>query len=295
MGLNKEAAVKKITDSEDESFEVFTEPEHTTYLDNYAKTEVEKRIGTEISRVHSQYDDDIFEITRERKDGSEKTYDFIKRKVKALKELSGNSETLKSQIKQLEEDLKNKSGDEQLKKDYEQLKTDYNTDKETWNKKTQEHLTSQETMKVELQLDHAASRLKYKEDIPESLRSLAVQNAKNNLLKAGKIVDGKLIFLDDKGVTRTNKDNALNPYTAEELLTIELKDVIGEKKVITGTGVKPEIVKVDGEETINVSMPDSVRYKEDVSHELKRQGLDRNSKEYSMAYAKYSKDLPHRP
>ena len=293
MGLKKDEALKKINESKDESFEVFTEQEHTTYLDNFAKTEVEKRIGDEISKVHSQYDNDAFEILGERKAGNEKTYNFLKRKLRELKESAGGSQVHLDRIAQLEADLKNKSGDEQLKKDYEQIRKTYNEEKQTWEKKIQDYEASQQSMKIEIQLDAALPKLKFSDQIPENVRNIMIQAAKSKLLQSGKIVDGQLIFVDKDGATLRNKNNALNPYTAEEMLTAELKDILGEKKVVPGTGVKPEIVKdKDGKETINVSVPDSVKTKEDLSKYLMSLGLNRNSKEYQLAYQEYSEKLP---
>lgn len=288
MGLKKDEALKKINESKDESFEVFTEQEHTTYLDNFAKIEVEKRIGDEISKVHTQYDNDAFEILGERKAGNEKTYNFLKRKLKELKEAAGGSQVLQDKIRKLEDDLKNKSGDEQLKKDYDQLKKTYNEDKQTWEQKTQEYQRSQELMRVEIQLDNAMNKLKFSDQIPASVRDVMIQAAKAKLLKQGKIIENKLIFLDENGATLCNRSNALNPFTAEEMLSVELKDILGEKKVVPGTGVKPEITKDStGKETINISLPDTVKTIDDLSKHLMSLGLNRNSKEYQLAYAEY--------
>jgi hypothetical protein len=293
MGLKKDEALKKINESKDESFEVFTEQEHTTYLDNFAKTEVEKKIGDEISKVHSQYDNDAFEILGERKAGNEKTYNFLKRKLKELKESASGSQVHLDRIKQLENDLKNKSGDEQLKKDYEQLRKTYNDDKQTWDAKTQEYIKSQESMQVEIQLDNALPKLKFSDKIPETVRDVMIRAAKAKLLQSGKIVDKQLIFLDKDGATLRNKNNALNPFTAEEMLTAELKDILGETKVIPGTGVKPQVVKdKDGKESIPLQVPDSVRTKEELSKYLMSLGLNRNSKEYTLAYKEYGESLP---
>jgi hypothetical protein len=294
MGLNKDEAIKKINEAQEASeFEVFTGTEHTTYLDNFAKTEVEKRIGDEVGKIHTQYDDNVFEILGERKTGSEKTYNFIKRKLKELKDASGSTPQLQEQIKKLEDDLKNKSGDEQLKRDYEKLKGDYNSDKENWDKKTQEYIRSQEAMRVEIQLDAAAAKLQFKEEIPQSVRAILIDNAKAKLLPSGKIIEKELIFVDAEGATLRNKNNALNPYTAEELMKNELKDVLGEKTVITGTGVKPTLQKdKDGKDTITVSIPDSVKTKVNLSDHLMSLGLTQDSKEYQAAYEKYSEGLP---
>ena len=295
MRINKDEAIKKINEAQENSeFDVFAGDEHTTYLDNFAKTEVEKRMKSEVKDIHDKYDDDFESIFGERREeGKERSYDFFKRKLSELKSAVGSSTELNKKIKQLEDDLKNKSGDEQLRKDYDKLKGDYNTDKENWDKKTQEYISSQEAMKVEIQLDSAAAKLQFKEEIPQSVRSILIDNAKAKLLQSGKVIDKELIFVDSEGATLRNKNNALNPYTADELLKIELKDVLGEKTVIQGTGVKPALQKdKDGKDTITVSVPDSVKSKVNLSDHLMSIGLTQDSKEYQLAYEKYSEGLP---
>ena len=295
MGLNKEDAVKKIESTEGEvEFEVRTSDEHKTYLDNYAKAEVENRIGAEISKVHSQYDADIESILGVRKAGDQKTYDFLKEQLTSLKAATGQTDRFKTKVSELEEALKNKSGDEQLKKDYNSLKELYNEDKAKWDTKTQEFITSQELMKIEIQLDNAAQRLKFKEEIPATVREVMIKNAVDKLVKQGKIAENQLIFTDSEGKTALNKENNLNPYTADEMLTRELKDIIGESKTITKPQTKPEIKEVDGKKVVPISLPDSVRFKEDLSGYLMSLGLDRNSEEYKIAYAEYSDKLPHK-
>ncbi len=106
MELTKEKAIEKINATEGENVIVRTPTEETEFLTNYENTKIEEKIGDRISKAHSQYDDDWFEVTGRRKEGNQKSYHFIKeegaRMEKELKELP----TLKQKIVDLE-----KSGD----------------------------------------------------------------------------------------------------------------------------------------------------------------------------------------
>lgn len=57
----------------------------------YYKNKFEADVKTVISDLHKKYDDDIFEATGERKQPTQKTYEFLKEKIKALKEKASSS------------------------------------------------------------------------------------------------------------------------------------------------------------------------------------------------------------
>jgi hypothetical protein len=96
-----------------------------------------------------------------------------------------------------------------------------------------------------------------------------------------------------------NPHNALNPYTADELLKERLKDVLDvNRKIDGGPGIDNEIVKEFDKKTgkitkIAMVIPDSVKTKEDLSKFLVTQKLLRGSQEYILAYKEYSESLPY--
>lgn len=53
--------------------------------DSYIGSQVEAKIKDQVSNIHKRYDDDLFELTGERKAPTEKTYEFVKRKITDLK------------------------------------------------------------------------------------------------------------------------------------------------------------------------------------------------------------------
>jgi hypothetical protein len=100
------------------------------------------------------------------------------------------------------------------------------------------------------------------------------------------------------GVPMRNPHNALNPYTADEILRERLKDVLDTgRKAEGGPGVSDEIVKEYDKSgkivKIALIIPDSVKTKEDLSKFLVSQKLLRGSQEYIKAYAEYSENLPY--
>lgn len=90
-----------------------TKEEEETFLTNYEKNtipaKVQAEIGAKVKAVHDQYDNDLFELTGEKKAPNEKTYDFMKRKLaemKAQKNGGDKDPVLADQIKELQAKLK---------------------------------------------------------------------------------------------------------------------------------------------------------------------------------------------
>lgn len=96
-----------------------TKEEDETFINNYEKTVLpnkvkelaDKQTSDAIKEVHNRYDNDLFELTGERKNHDEKTYAFLKRKLTELKESSVHGkidEVTKNKIAALEKELINK-------------------------------------------------------------------------------------------------------------------------------------------------------------------------------------------
>lgn len=86
--------------------------EEKEFLTNYEKTvipgKVNEQIGEKVKQVHDQYDNDLFELTGDRKQGNEKTYDFLKRKIADIKKAQSKGDTdpvLADKLKDLETKL----------------------------------------------------------------------------------------------------------------------------------------------------------------------------------------------
>ena len=289
MSLNKDEALKKIEAYEGDNveIEIFTSEEHTTFLDNFKKDTVEKSIGDEISKVHSRYDDDLFQITGLRKEPSEKTYDFNKRIVNDLKTKAESAEGLEQKI----EDLKGKSPDETLKRENADLLKQYNDLKTEHDDKVGEMQSKFKGTQIMGRLDAAMQGLKFKDSIPDTVRSTVINAAKVKLSESADMNEDILVFRDKEGIILKNRENSLEPYTAEEMIKTELKDILDTGRKIEGTGVKPKVEEKNGKKTIIMAIPDSVKSTTDLHEHLVKEGLTRNSEEYKLAWGKYSDGL----
>jgi len=304
MGFNKDEAVKKIQDSDNTEFEVFTKDEHTTYLDNYRKSEVENEIGDRVRKVHQNWDENILQLTGKARpaDLEGNTLDFLKLIIGDAKSNETKIADFGKQVSDLKEKIKNNTGDEQLKKDLAEaqdnlatVKKLYDEDKETWGKEKGTLESTHQRSGMENILDRALIGIKFKDGTSESVVKIVVDSVKNELLETAAMADGTMIFKDKEGKTLINKDNAMNPFTAEEMLRSRLKDIIDEGRKIPGTGVKPEIkTDKDGKKTINYSPSDSVKTKDDLHKDMASKGLVQGSEEYNLAWEKYSGDYGYK-
>jgi hypothetical protein len=104
---------------------VRSQDQEKEFLTNYEKNQLEpkinqlfeQKIGERIRQVHDQYDKDLLEMTGQRKDVNEKTYDFLKRTYSSR--LDETSRVLQSQVGQLTDKLTVREQElEQTKQEY---------------------------------------------------------------------------------------------------------------------------------------------------------------------------------
>ena len=203
-----------------------------------------KVIGEKIGEVHGKYDKDIEEITGQKKPDGVKTYDFVKQVLGEFKTKATSAPELQKQIV----DGKGNEAIAQKLKDAEgklsQLQTQYATDKQTWEKEKGMYAEQITGLQVTTQFEKATAGLKFKAGYPESVQKTLLETSQANILAKYKPdwveADGKkvMVFRDDKGEITRNKNNQLNPYTAEELMKENLKEVLDLGKKTTGTGTK---------------------------------------------------------
>ena len=288
--MNKEEAIKKINEQESDDFEVFAADEHKTYLENYVKTK-EEEIASDVTRkIHGEYDKTLTELFGTDRNPNEKTYNFLKRKYGEFKEKADSAEQYKSKIAELEEAVKNNTGDEQLKKELESVRSEYKRQQQEWSNKETEYSQKMNDYLLDNELDKAMVGFKFKDDIPDELVDTYIDKVKTELKAKAKIVDGKMIFVDEEGKTLVNKDNALNPYTPQELLSNKLDSLLAKSKKIDGPP-KPETKVVDGKEVTVLPNPNA-QSRQEVSEYLKKNGIPNGSKEYMEMYKEWTKDMP---
>lgn len=218
-------------------------------------------IGTKIGALHGQYDADVLGITGIAKNGTEKSYDYVKRvlseyktKVESANAIQTQLDKAKADVAKLTKQIADGEGNEAIKQ---QLKDSKNQvtqlqsqltakDKELTDQKTKYESQIKSTH-VDYAFAAATSGIKFKTGITDAVQKVLVQSAKAEVLAKGTpdfIDDGqggkKLVFRGTDGNVLNNPNNNLNPYTAEELLMeTSIKDVIETGKQQLGSGTKP--------------------------------------------------------
>lgn len=224
-------------------------------IETLSKNDEETIIGNRIGELHGAYDKDILETSGIEKNQGEKSYDYAKRVIGSFKETVTKLEPIKTELEgyiatvaDLEKKIADGKGTEvisQKLKDTEakvnELQTLYDKEKSEWEKKEGEFTVKMVQQKV----NHAFNsvQLKFKAEYPESVQKTLTSAARETVLSKYKpdfIDDGAggqvMVFRDDKGIIQNNPENKLNPYTAEELIKVQLKDVLDAGRKATGGG-----------------------------------------------------------
>ena len=215
-------------------------------------------IGAKIGDIYRQMDTTIATATGVQRNGDEKTYNYLERAAKALKDQAGSVETLNKQVgdltkekARLEKVIAEGGADAETKRQLTQATADlkavqkqYNDLKADHDKAVQIHQTELFGVRFENELSVATAGVKFKAELPKSATDVLLQQAtaKIKALNPEYIDDGKggkiLAFKDETGAIMRNPENQLNPYTAAELVNKELKGmgVIDEGRKAAGAG-----------------------------------------------------------
>lgn len=235
-------------------------------------------INTKIGELHGRYDEDVKAVTGIEKNQGEKSYDYVKRVLGDFKSKIGGATELQTkiagyetEIANLKQQISSGKGDDVIRQQLKDaqtelatLKTQYDTDKQAWGNKEKEFSQQIFGIQVDTQFEKATAGLKFKAGYPESVQKTLLSSAKSAILGTYKPdwveADGQkiMVFRDAKGEIVRNKANSLNPYTAQELINEQLKEVLDPEKKTTGTGTKEpgkggvdtiEIVDIAGAKT----------------------------------------------
>lgn len=216
-------------------------------------------INTKIGEIHGQYEADIKNIAGVDKNDGEKAYDYMKRILGDYKtKASGSAEyetklnAAKTKITNLEKMIQEGKGNEAMTQklrdaedQFNQLKTLYEGDKSKWEESKKGFESKITKIQVDNQFSDATRGLKFKSGYPEGVQKTLLKSAKAAILGTYTpdwIEDGagntKMVFRDGKGEIARNKANALNPYTATELIHEQLREVIDTGRQQKGSGSK---------------------------------------------------------
>lgn len=280
-------------------------------LKTLSENDENKVIGTKIGELHGQYDTDVLTTSGIAKNQGEKTYDYNKRVISELKakaakaeELTTKISDLDTKIKDYEQQFKDGKGSEALAqklKDAEakslQLENQLATEKTNWEKKEGEFTSQISSVKIDTEFEKATSGLKFKVGFEDDVQSVLISNAKQTILSKYKpdfIDDNKggrmLVFRDEKDEILLNHENAMKPFTANELIQIQLKTVLDPGKQQPGVGTKTP--KPGGELTEDFSTARTkVEFDEMTKQYLLKKGILKGSGEFADSQLKFRADF----
>lgn len=216
--------------------------EQITAITTLSKNDEDSVIGTRIGQVYREMDDKISTITGIPRNGDEKTYLYLERATTTFKEkadkvadfekqvgeLTATKERLEKTIADGTQDKETKAKLDQATADLQSVTNQYNTLKTDFDSTKEKHQSELFTVQVKNDLSSAVSGLKFKSEFPESVTTVMRDQALNKIqsMKPEYIDNGQggkqLVFKDETGAVLRNPENALNPYTAAELVKKEL-------------------------------------------------------------------------
>lgn len=222
-----------------------------TLSENDLNAEISKKFG----EVYRQLDQSIKTATGIDREGDEKTYKYLERAVAKMKSTLGDTSALQTQIDsltaektRLEQEVA-KGGSEELRSQLSNVKAELANTKTEYTKlqtkmaeQEKNHKKEMLTVKVSGEIGQAAAGLTFKKEIPQSALNVLLEQARAKVLGMNPdyIDDGKggkrLVFRGEDGAIKNNPNNQLNPYTAGELLSELLTDVLAPKQNVGGAG-----------------------------------------------------------
>jgi hypothetical protein len=274
-------------------FTIRTKDEQATYEQNFKKDVIEKEIPGKIKEVHDQYDKDVSEMTGLKREQNEKTYDFVKR---ALKANTGDSAALTAKIKTLEEQIAKGDTSGATKKLLEEAEAKFKTKLQEQDQlitKLQGETTATKKQSL-LTSDYATIKASFVKQLPK-LFDRTEKSILTEALEIGLVDDdGKIYASDGKG--NFLKDSSFQKIPMTVWLKNEFKDVIdaGAKPLPGGgsqppnkTETNPDLITVD-----NFVVPETIKTGTDLGTYMLEQGLMRGTQKYTDIWNKFRYDLP---
>ena len=271
-----------------------------------SKNDEEVTIGNRFREVYNQLDATIAKETGIARNGDEKTYLYLERAAKTLAAKANSVDGLNAKVNDLtkERDRLQKAleegGDETTKKqlsqatkDLDSVRKQYDALKAEFEEQKKNHAAEMLGVKIDNELSKTLGQLKFKAEFPQAavdmLKDQAIAKVKG--MSPEYIDDGKggkrLVFKGEDGDTLRNSENHLEPFTAGELLTKELKamGILDEGRQQQGIGSHAPKQQGQAGTPVDVSMARTQREADELIHnQLNAQGLTRGSKAYQDAY-----------
>lgn len=284
-------------------------PDQITAIETLSTNDETTVIGARIGKLHGDYDVDILNTSGVPKKQGEHSYDYAKRviadfkaKAEAAASVTTEVATLKTEKANLEKQIREGGSDAAIKqqlKDTEtrlaQIQSTYEADKAAFTTEKTELQKQNQAIHVNYAFDMATAGMKFKATIPESVKDVLLRNAKSEILATSTPdfveVGGKkvLVFRDADGNILNNQENKLNPFTAQELITSKLKDVLDFGKQQPGGGTEPP--GGGGSGVLDLSAAKTqIEADEIIARHLLSNGLTRQNPDFAKEQAKLRKE-----
>lgn len=267
-------------------------------------------IAKKTGEIYGALDADILEVSGIAKNGTEKTYDYAKRVIGEMKTKADGATGMQSQIDslakekaRLEKAIADGAADVETVKALKQAKADLRNVTTQFAELTTKYEAEKANHEKELfgvridnALQAAASGLKFKAGLPESVTKVILEQAAEKVkgMNPEYIDDGNggkvLAFKDASGAVMRNPNNQLNPFTPSELLAKELETmgVLEQQRRQPGGGTNPPAGDAGGGEIalgVSGAKTRSEAY-ELIARQLMAQGKTVGSKEFDEAMRK---------
>lgn len=278
-----------------------------------SRNDEEAVIGGRFREVYNQLDETIARETGIARNGDEKTYLYLERAARLLAAKANSVEGLNTKIGELTKEKEKlqkaleEGGDEAVKKqlaqavkDLDGVRKQYDTLKADYDKQKADHEAEMFGIRIDNELAGAKAGLKFKAEFPQAATDtlLAQALAKVKGMNPEYIDDGKggkrLVFKGEDGEIQRNPENHLEPYTAQELLTKELKamGILDEGRQQPGIGSKPPHKSEASGAAVDISMARTQNEAQEmIAKQLMQQGLINGSKAFQDEMDKAWKDF----
>lgn len=208
-------------------------------IETLSANEEKEVINTTFGKIHSELDVAINEITGVQKNPNEKTSDYMKRMlsghVQKIEELNGSIKVLEDSNAELKKKVDEGISDEELKKQLgskdatiAELQKKYSAKADEIKALKEQNEKNILDYRISSDLQGALAGIEFAEGTNEAMKRLAIANAMatvkgmNPTYVAGSDGVETLVFKDANGAEMLNPDNAMNRYTAAELIKGEL-------------------------------------------------------------------------
>ena len=225
--------------------------EQISAIETLSKNDEDAVIGGRFSEVYRQMDSTIEKATGIKRNGDEKTYNYLERAAKEFAGKYADYDSLKTKVGELEQkiatggDAALKAQLDSVKGELEAAKGEYATLKATYEKEKGDNAKALLNFKIDSEIARAKDGLKFKAGLNEAVMTTLVSQAIANIKAKNPSFEDRggvqtLVFRDAEGKPLLNAENKLNPYTAKELLTKEFEKMdILEKSPAKGAGGEP--------------------------------------------------------